>query len=196
MDAMGRHEKNKILLISDDLLKDAMLKMRQVFGVREEHEAYIAYHVGVIMGRIREKYRFMGEIYREIYDKSNSRSTLSPPGVAHLKTLHFIIALEMVHYLGTEIDKLLTVLEDTAMEDIHSNNLLIDQPMPKKKTRTGPERTELREKAMQEAAKSMLRQQYLMKKMGQPVNMTTTKKRFLRQWPVQDTWSLEKYNYY
>ncbi|XP_047039638.1 uncharacterized protein LOC124644370 [Helicoverpa zea] len=199
-DYMGKHEKQKLVWLSEDLYKDAMLKLRQVFAIRQEHEKYIAYHVGMIMGRVREKYRFMVEIYRDIYDKTNNRSALMPPGVKHYKSLHYIIALEMIHYLSVEIDKLLNVIEDTAMDDIRSSNIMIARPIDTKGngTRMGPERPEdaaLRAKAKEEATKSILRQKYLMKKIGRPLNLTTSKKRFRKQWPVEDTWSLEKYNY-
>ncbi|CAH0730922.1 unnamed protein product, partial [Brenthis ino] len=43
--------------------------------------------------------------------------------------------------------------------------------------------------------KRKMRQEYLLRKLNLPTNLSTTKKRFYKKWPVEGTWSLEKMNY-
>ncbi|KAJ8706500.1 hypothetical protein PYW07_012578 [Mythimna separata] len=221
-DKMGWHEKRKIMLLSMDLFKESLLNMRQIIEVRNEHDMLISFNVGMIMGRIREKYRFMIETYRDVLDQFEKRYYAKPPGIPYIAAMHTVIALETMHYLEQEIDKLVDVLVEEGSSDLNSNRIIIGQTEPrawwKEDETKPPNKTEVekleedigplgaptgRPKGMraridivrEQIEKSKMRESFLMKKLGMGANMTTMKKRFLRHWPVEETWSLDKYNH-
>ncbi|CAH1642801.1 unnamed protein product [Spodoptera littoralis] len=209
-DVMGRRDKEKMILLSEDLLKEALLRMRQLYEIKIEHKGYTPFHIGLIIGKVREKFLYMLDLYEELLTKRHKRSELYPPADKELKPIHYIITLELVHYLELEIENLLHVLEEQALPGLATANLQIGGPpdMRQKaaeeaakqkkdlKKRKQAQKNSLRRSVKEEKAKSILRQKYLMVKLGMPSNMTTTRKRFLHQWPVEATWNLEKYNYY
>ncbi|XP_022830453.1 uncharacterized protein LOC111359221 [Spodoptera litura] len=142
-DNMGKRDKQKMILLSEDLLKEALLQMRQLYEIKIEHRDYTPFHVGLIIGLPTANIQIGG-----------------PP--------------DMRQQAAEEAAKL--------------------KKEAKKKRKA--QKNSLRRTVKEEKAKSILRQKYLMAKLGMPPNMTTTSKRFLHQWPVEATWNLEKYNYY
>ncbi|KAJ8704975.1 hypothetical protein PYW08_012295 [Mythimna loreyi] len=244
-DLMGWHEKTRLKHLATDLFKESLLHMRQIIEIRNEHERLVSFNVGMIMGRIREKYRWMMETYRDILDQYQDRYIAKPPSTMELRSMHMVIALEMMHYFEIEIDKLVDVLLDEGTEDLIKNRPIIGQTEPrawwKEENGTKPNRTEPGKKPdnrpkdlppivpggpadvgdgpgpdapppsinpltppnpmrtrvtiqQEQKEKSRMREQFLMKKLGMSPNMTTMKKRFLHHWPVEETWSLDKYN--
>ncbi|XP_050557008.1 uncharacterized protein LOC118281255 isoform X4 [Spodoptera frugiperda] len=207
-DHMGTRDKQKLILLAEELMKEALLRMRQLYAIKDEHTPYTPFHIGLIIGKAREKYRYMLDLYQELLNKRNKRLALYPPGMKLLKPIHYIITLELVHYLELEIESLMHVLEEI-LPDLKTTNIQVGGPpdyraaaeedakeeRKKRKEEMKKQRPPQRSRK-EEKQKSILRQKYLMKKLGMPSNMTTTEKRFLHQWPVEETWNLEKYNYY
>ncbi|CAH0698304.1 unnamed protein product [Spodoptera exigua] len=199
-DRMGKQDKEKIIALTEELVVEAVLQMRQLFAVKEEHAEITAFHVGLIIGKVREKYQYMLDLYNELMHKRHKRLKLYPPGMNELKPIYYIITMELVHYLEMEIDYMLKVLEEEALPGLVSDrlstvNIQIGKPPSLEQLQMEQEEM-TKKKEMEQAKKSLLRQRYLMKKLGMPPNMTTTRKRFVQRWPVEETWDLDKYNYH
>ncbi|XP_026725670.1 uncharacterized protein LOC113492387 [Trichoplusia ni] len=132
----------------------------------------------------------MIELYKDLYNKDQKRTELIGPGVKVLRLIHYIINMELVHFLEVEIDEFIHVLEVSAHNDMVQGNHMASA------LRNGPEVEEESSSKEEEEAKvkSRTREEFLMKRLGS--NITTTKKRFIDHWPVEETWSLEGANIY
>ena len=60
----------------------------------------------------------MLETYKDIVFRYHNYSFPRPSSTRYTRPVHFVIALEMMHYLELEIDKLVDVLIDEATNDV------------------------------------------------------------------------------
>ncbi|XP_059055021.1 uncharacterized protein LOC131849052 [Achroia grisella] len=187
-DEMTKPDKRKLTKLALELVWEANLKMRQVLAIRDLHSDSMAFDIGVVMGRIREKYRKMVETYRQMHDKYNKRSILLGPGIRELKPLHYIVTMELVHAIEVEIDKMVGILES-----IDEDELRKDRPSAFVRSRAEVKHEPDEKRQKEQQLKKTYRKQFLLRKIGLPPN-STTKKRFLHQWPVEESWTLGLYD--
>ncbi|CAG9790602.1 unnamed protein product [Diatraea saccharalis] len=139
----------------------------------------------------------MLETYREFRDKKSGRSLFVPASMWELSPIHYIIAMEQVHALETDIDKLIHSLERIDSEDFN--------PDPRYIETTTLRRRPVRPRAMEmernikenfreeeETLKRRYREEQLLRRVGAS-GRHTKRPRFQQQWPVEETWRLGPY---
>ncbi|RVE54904.1 hypothetical protein evm_000271 [Chilo suppressalis] len=195
-DHSSHSDKVKMIKVAEELVKDAHMKVRQVAAIRDDHAHEEPFQIGLVMGNIREKYRRMLETYREFRDKNNGRSFFVPASIWELSPIHYIIAMEQVHALETDIDKLVHVLENIVSETLNPDPRYVQTTVasgkryPRAKVEDIDEDEDL--KAKEEALKRKYREEHLLRRLT-AASGHTPRPRFQQQWPVEDTWRLGQY---
>ncbi|XP_075972448.1 uncharacterized protein LOC142974169 [Anticarsia gemmatalis] len=192
-DYMHKEHKDRLRLSMDALLKDSKLRLRQLMVVLVDHEPIIAFNYGLVIGKVREKYRNMLDVYREAEDFREERKMYLPPGIRDERVEHFFLHFELIFRYERQIDSMINVLEKVPETELTTNETDVDSYIYEHKwsqNRRRIRRGELDVMSLraEQELKSKLRERYLMKRLGRPTNMTTPKKRFFKQWPVSSTW--------
>ncbi|XP_047522972.1 uncharacterized protein LOC125061542 [Pieris napi] len=120
-----------------ELIKEAKLKIRQLDGLKDEANPYTAFAVGTLLGRIREKYRSMLELYRMTRNKCTGAANLTLPNANPRRPLHNLLRLEEIRGLEVEIDQMVHILQN--LDDdapSYDSKLLVGyaKPLPKSTT--------------------------------------------------------------
>ncbi|CAB3242640.1 unnamed protein product [Arctia plantaginis] len=182
-DNMGTTEKRFIANITLELVRDARLKTRQLARMRQDHSGYVAYHVGLVVGKIREKYKSMLDIYREAQDHRHERMYANIPGIKHDRVEHYFFFFELVRKYELHIDHLVHVLESIPEEEWPGKDGALTDTFHKTQLPYGRRHSKLDQFGYEidvikeQHLKRNLRQKFLLRKMGRPVNASTSQKR-------------------
>ncbi|XP_045526342.1 uncharacterized protein LOC123715395 [Pieris brassicae] len=131
------NDRKRIRAMGYELIKEAQLKIRQLDGLKDEANPFTAFAVGTLLGRIREKYRSMLELYRMTKNKYTGAANLTLPNVDPRRPLHNIIRLEEVRGLELEIDQMVYMLQN--LDDnapAFDLSLLVGNAKPRPKSTT------------------------------------------------------------
>ncbi|XP_053622449.1 uncharacterized protein LOC128682020 [Plodia interpunctella] len=206
-DNVGLENRYKMRNISHELLMTATLKVRHILDIRDYHSDSISYQVGYIMGKVREKYRRMMEHYYQWRDKASGKSGFVGPGIREIRPIHFLLTMEHIFTYEASIHKYCDAIISFFTNDTYPvkgaekiNRAILKRQQKKKTANKSPKKlppngtlpSSLRR--MEAMLKSSYRQQFLMRRLGLPINQTTRSKRFLHNWPVEGSWDFGPYD--
>ncbi|XP_063836359.1 uncharacterized protein LOC135085497 [Ostrinia nubilalis] len=196
-DNTGWGDKKQMIAISIEMIKEAQMRIRQIRGIIKMHDDRMAFDVGVVLGNIRERYRRMFETYRQFNDKHTMRSEFHPPSIDLMRVAYYIVAMQLVHEIELDIDKLIHVLETIDNEDFNPDPRYdtvtsTRRPGIKMIARAREEEEEIQQMADEQALKRKMRERHLMRRLNLE-RQHTTAKRFEGQWPVEGNWELGAY---
>ncbi|XP_041983598.1 uncharacterized protein LOC121736463 isoform X2 [Aricia agestis] len=111
VDNMEWWEYWKLCGLAAELVVEAKNRIHQTDNIKDMLAGETGFEVGMIMGKIRDKYRTMMELYRMTNNKFVHNPDITLPAMTTIKPLYYIVRMEMIHALEVEIDSLVRVLE-------------------------------------------------------------------------------------